>query len=329
MIGEEAGHERAGGGVAGEEPVEVTANDLTARVLVVADQEPHGGVQDVVQARGDQEAVRCAVNAAAHNGIGSNCFTDPVEAGVEQGVHECHQDTDHKTGDRCQDGNEPAPVEEPEIIGKLRSIEPLPQDRRQQAHHDTGEHTVVDQGLIPVRVRLPFEDDRRHRLEHAVDHHVADDGCQGSRSVGLLGPADRDTDGEDQRQPREDCLSCRRDHCSSTVHRTESPEQVVLAEAEQDSRSRQNGDRKHQASAEALNPGEHFRFLLRGVFESHQGPSSFAGPRRDRPLVLEIRVSYTCRFRENAGHGSCSEVRPKPFCRNCCGAGLPTGTVRS
>ena len=207
----------------------------------------------MVQAGRDQQAVGHAVDAAADDGsCSATASPTHVSPELNTGYSERHEDTDDETGDGGEDGNEPAPVEESEVVGQLGAVEPLPQNRGQQTHHDAGEHTVVDQRLVAVRVGLAFEDDRRHGLEHAVDDHVSDHGGQGGGTVGLLGPSDGDTHREDERQPGEHCLAGCGDDGRGGVHRLEPAEQVVLAEPQQDAGRGKYRDRQHQAAAEAL-----------------------------------------------------------------------------
>ena len=62
-------------GVAGEEAVEVAADQLPGGVSVVADEEPDGGVKDVVQAGRDEHAVGETVDAATGHCVARHGFT--------------------------------------------------------------------------------------------------------------------------------------------------------------------------------------------------------------------------------------------------------------
>ncbi len=128
------------------------------------------------------------------------------------------------------------------------------QPRGEQADEDSGEHAVVDQGLVAVLVDLAGEHDRRHGLEDGLHHQVADDGGQRGGTVGLLGESDRDAHSEQQRKIVEDGAAGR-------AHRLEerpddgsldAAQQVGLTQPEQDSRRGQHRDRQHEALAQPL-----------------------------------------------------------------------------
>ena len=253
---EESGHEHSGGRVAGEEPVQIAADQLTACILVVPHQEPDDGVQNVVQPGGNEHAVGEAVDSAAHHAVVGDGVAHPLESAVEEWVHERHDHGDDETGDRRHDRHQTTAAEEAEIVRQLLAIETLPENCREQSDDDACQHAVVDHGRVTVGIDLSVEHDRRHCREDAVHHHVADHRCERRRTIGLLGPADGDTDREDEGKPGENRLTGGGDDRSSGLQCAESPQQVVLTEPQENSGGRQNSDRQHEAATEPLQPGQ-------------------------------------------------------------------------
>ena len=82
----EAGGQQSCGRVAGREPGELTGDDIAARRLVVAVDEPDVGVQDVVQPDRDQHPVREAIGERAESPCATDELTNRGEAGIEDRV---------------------------------------------------------------------------------------------------------------------------------------------------------------------------------------------------------------------------------------------------
>ena len=119
------------------------------------------------------------------------------------------------------------------------------------ASQAAGEDAAEDAGLhgrdAHDRTGLDVPDPR-HDAHGGEHHQVADRGGDGGDAV-VLGEAERDADGEDQRQVGED-------HVARVLHQSAKrvPEsmEVGRADAQQQTRDRQHRDRQHQGLADFL-----------------------------------------------------------------------------
>ena len=178
-----------------------------------------------------------------------------VDESVEDRVDEAHDHSDEHRGDRGDDRNEAATAEETEVGRKFDPVVALIEKRGDDTDDDAAEHSVVDDVLTLTIVRA---EDRSQRGEDAVEDHIADDGSQCRGTVGLLGEADGDTDGEDQRQivkqsgagGGEDRRY--RQQPIRELAETIGTEHVRLSEPHQQGRGRQHRDREHERTADAL-----------------------------------------------------------------------------
>ncbi len=141
---------------------------------------------------------------------------DPVAYVGEPAAEDRPDEADHdaeRQGHGGDDRHEPAAAEEREPGRQLDPVVPLVQQRGDDTHQDAAEHVrrvlgapVDDLRLCPVRhlgdedVALQFVGVREHDLGDPVEDQVADHGGERRGAVGLLGEADRHTDGEEQRQ---------------------------------------------------------------------------------------------------------------------------------
>ena len=212
----------------------------------------------MMQTERDQHAVGEAVEEGADRPRAADRGTDGGQAGVEDRVEVAEPEADDQAGERDHDRHEPAAAEEAQVGGQLDVVVLVEQPGGHQADDQAGEDAVVDHRLFALGVRDPLEHDRRHRLEDRLDHQVAGDRGERGGAVRLLGEADRDTDGEQQRQRREDRsaagahgVEARPDHRGVDL-----PEQVGLAEPQQQAGGGQQRDGEHQALAQALELGE-------------------------------------------------------------------------
>lgn len=124
-------------------------------------------------------------------------------------------------------------------------------------HDDLAVHHARDLGQVAVG----------EGGEHLLEDQVAGDGGQGRRTVRLLGEADRDTDGEQQRHVVENgpATGCHvagelRDEGRERV----AAEHVRVTEPDQQGGCRQHRDGQHEAAADALHDSHHGRALLLG-----------------------------------------------------------------
>jgi hypothetical protein len=249
--GEEAGHERSGLRVAVEEPLDV-AGVRDSAGLVLTEQEPRTGVEDVVQAQRDQQPVERAVDEATDDVVVGNPVGDVLEAFVERRVDQAEQDRDDDRRERRDHGDETPPSEERQVVGQLDPVVALPQQTCGDAHDDAAQDAVVDQ-LLGAALGRRVQDERRHRIPDALEHEVADDGCECGGAVGLLGQADRHADREEQRQVGEQCVAgCAHHGGDLDPAPAVSTEQVRLSEPEQQGRCWQGSDRQHEAATELL-----------------------------------------------------------------------------
>ena len=192
---------------------------------------------------------------------GTACADELAEArqpGVEQRVAVAHREGKEQARQRHRDRHEAPTAEEAEIRRQLDGVVPVEEPRGEQAHHDPGEHAVVDLRLLAGLVDLARQHDRRHGLEHGLHHQVADDRRQRGGPVRLLSEPDGHADGEEQGQVGEDGIAgCAHGVEERSDDRGLDPaEQVVLAQAQQDPRGGQHGDRQHEALAQSLQLGE-------------------------------------------------------------------------
>jgi hypothetical protein len=200
--------------------------------VVVTKDEPHDGVQDVVQSQRDQEPVERAVHAAAHHGVVRNGVSDGRQSGVEVRVDQGQEHADHNRGEGRQDGHQPAAGEKAQPVRQGGAGEALPEQRRRQAHHDTGQHAVVDDRILAT-LRSGAQYQRRHHLEDVGQDQISDDGGEGRGAVALLGKTEGDADGEEQRQVLEQGAACGADDLGDGGQGFEPAQQVVLAKAKQ------------------------------------------------------------------------------------------------
>ena len=208
----------------------------------------------MVQAERNQHAVGEAVDERAERTRAADELAEAGQAGVEDRIEVAHREREEQARHRHHDRDEAPAAEESEIRGQLDGVVAVEQPRGEQTDHDSGEHAVVDLGLVAGLVDLAREHDRRHGLEHRLHHQVAHDGRQCGRTVGLLGESDGDADGEEQREVVEQRVA-------GGAHRLEerpddrsldAAQQVGLAQPQQDARRGQHRDRQHEALAESL-----------------------------------------------------------------------------
>ena len=259
---EEAGHEDARAGIAGEEPGEVTVG-----AVVVAQDEPHNRVENVVQAEWNQQSVQDAVDSRAQNRIAAHGGADRGEALVEERVEQGEHHGDHQCGQRGQDRHETAPAEEAQPVGQFGPVESLPQQGRRQTDHDAAQDAVIDLRLLSGgRGGAAVQHHRRHDLEDVGHHQVADDGRERRRAVALLGETEGNSDGEEQRQPVEQGRTGGTDHLCGRGNGRELSEKIILPQPLENRGRRKGRDRKHEAPAKAL--------------ENFHGVAVTLGPRR-------------------------------------------------
>ena len=158
----------------------------------------------MVQAERNQHPVGEPVDERAERARTADELAEAGQPGIEDRIEVAHREPEEQTGHRHHDRDEAPASEESEVRGQLDGVVAVEQPRGEQADDDSGEHAVVDQGLVAGLVDLAREHDRRHGLEHRLHHQVADDGGQCRRTVGLLGESDGDADGEQQRKVVED-----------------------------------------------------------------------------------------------------------------------------
>ena len=239
----------------------------------------------MVQAERDQHPVDEAVEEGAERARAADELADRGQAGVEDRVEVAEDEAEEEAGEGDDDRHEAPAAEEAEVGRQLDRVVPVEEGRGDEADEDPAEDGVVDHRLPAARGLLPFEHERRHRLEDRLDDEVAGDGREGGRPVRLAGEADRDADGEEDRQVRED-RAARRAHGleeGADDRGVDLAEEVGLAEPEQDAGRRQQRDRQHQALAEPLElgepgdpqaPGRRCGALRRGCRRAHGTPSS-------------------------------------------------------
>lgn len=78
-----------------------------------------------------------------------------------------HREGEEQARQGNRDRNEAPAPEEAEIRRQLDRVVTVVEPRGEQADQDSGEHAVVDLGLVTRLVDLARENDRRHRLEEA------------------------------------------------------------------------------------------------------------------------------------------------------------------
>ena len=108
----------------------------------------------MVQAEGDEQAVRGAVDEGAQDRGAGNPVADPGQAVVEPRVDEGSDNADDDCHARRDDRDEPSAPEERQIRGQLDSVVFLVEQRGGQADDDATEHAVVDELLCPTCGRL-------------------------------------------------------------------------------------------------------------------------------------------------------------------------------
>ena len=207
-----------------------------------------------MQAERDQHAVGEPVGEGPECAGTADELADAGEAGVEDRVEVAQREAHDQGRHRHHDRDEPAAAEEAEIRGQLDRVVLVEQHRGDQADQDAGEHAVVDLGLRSGHVDDALQDHRRHGLEDGLDDQVARRGGESGRTVGLFGEADGHADREQQRQVGEDrpARGTHRLEERSDDRGLDAAQQVGLAQAQQDAGGGQQGDRQHQALAEAL-----------------------------------------------------------------------------
>ena len=235
-----AGGEMPAGGVAGGEPRQFTGDHVAVRRLVIAVDEPHVRVQNVVQANRNQHAVGEPVDERAESAGPTDKPAQAGQSGVEDRIEIAHRESDHQGGQRHRDRHETSTAEESEVRRQLDGVVPVKEPRGQQAHDDAAEHAVVDLGLSARAVDLTGEYERRHRLEHRLHHQVTNDRGQCGRAVGLAGKTNRHADSEQQRQVGEQRATGGAHRLEERAdHRGLDPaEQVILAQSKENSRGR-------------------------------------------------------------------------------------------
>jgi hypothetical protein len=216
----------------------------------IAELEPDDGVDDMMKAEGDQQAVEEGMDRRAQGpGLGG-----PVPHCSQPLLRPVPDQPEHNSQDhRCEggdDGDEPFAAEESQPLGKLDGVEALIEISGQQSAQDAGKHPHIGRLLEAINAGADVGQDLRQ-------HPVTDrPGQAGRPNVG--GEADGHTDGEQQGQVAED-------H-PTRIRQPWDVQQVRLPEPQQDPRRREHGDRQHQRTTDPLQGGKHGN-LLEGEIE--------------------------------------------------------------
>ncbi len=279
--GEEAGHEGSGRGVALEEAGDVALHRLATGGGVVAEDEPRHGVEDVVQAEGDEQPVGRAVDEAADDRVRGDPLAEVGEDGIEGRVDDREQHGEDEGREPGDDRHEAPAPEEREVGRQGDPVVLLPEERRDESAEDAAEHPVVDQFLVLTRLGRG-QDEGRHGIPDTLEDEVADDGREGGRAVGLLRHADGDPDREQQREVGEQgAATGTEDGSDHLPPEAVGSEQVRLAQPQHEGRHGQRGDGQHEAAPELLDRGEVEPLprgpLCRHVSRRHGGGASWGG----------------------------------------------------
>ncbi len=228
---EEARHEGARSRIAREEAMQVARHRGAARRRERAEHEPRERIQDVMQARDEQQAVQQAEHECADR---AGC-REPVAGHIDRRLHRrpciAEHDTEHQTRDPGDNRHKALAAEEREILGQLDVLVPVVQHPRDDPGDDPRQHAHIE---LVVDV-----------LHHRDFDEVADRARQRRDAVVVLREADCDADREQQRQVVEDRAAGVGDHLDV--------EHVGLSEPQQQPCDRQHRDRQHQRATEPLN----------------------------------------------------------------------------
>ncbi len=187
--------------------------------------EPGVGVDELVHADRQQGAVGQAEGSRTERAGADQGVVHALDGVADRAPEEGEGDTDGGADEGHDDRDEAAAVEEAEPVDQLGAVVALPQHGAEQADHDAAEDPrILDGGRLVLAGQDLVRGDREGR-QHVLVDQVADQRREGGRAVRLLGVADRDTHGEEQRQVREQRVARGEEHRGDLV-----PAQTVLAE---------------------------------------------------------------------------------------------------
>ena len=195
---------RIDGGLAGLEVTDVVDAD---------DIKPEDGVQRVVQARRDEQAVGHTVDARTRGAKALDGGTKVEERVVDEGPYKVEDGGDHDGKKRGEDGNEAAAGEEGQEVRQFGAVKTVIDHRGHDAGEDAEKDVAVTDG-IPA-LGGPFHGVIASKRFGIFDAAVTSDGIgaqqlheggigeeagQSGGTVGVLGQAKGDSDGEDPAQ---------------------------------------------------------------------------------------------------------------------------------
>ena len=238
--------------IAREEAIDVAVDHLAGGVGVGADLEEERHVPDVVQAERDQQALDEAVDRGGKARI---VLRRPVREDVDAGLDGLPDEGQHHAGDDGRhtgdDRHEALAGEEAEIGRQLDAEVAVEQRRRDGADDDSAEHAGVD-GRHRLAGQHRHVQEHGHGAERRRHDEVADDGGDGGDAV-ILGEAEGDADGEDDRQIAKDGIATLGHHLR---HDLGQEGEVGRADAEQKAGDGQHGYGQHQRLADLLQHSE-------------------------------------------------------------------------
>ncbi|EAU68532.1 hypothetical protein STIAU_7384 [Stigmatella aurantiaca DW4/3-1] len=251
---EEARHCGARGRVSREEALQVARHTVE-----VAQDEPGDVVEDVVQARDDQQPVEEAVQEEAELAGGEHVAAEAIEARLDAGPAQAKQGREHQAGEAGDDGDEPAAAEEREVLRQLDVLVAVVQQAGHEAGKDAGRHADLRQelGLVAGDGQIPRRPGQlsQHLGGHAHDGFGALDGDEEAHGAGeprgamvLAREAHRHTHGEQQAEVGEDGVA-RGGHEGNV-------QQVPLAKPQQEACDGKDCDGQHQGTPELLDSSE-------------------------------------------------------------------------
>ncbi len=215
--------------------------------------EPGVGVHELVHADRQQAAVDQAEGARAERAGTDQAVVQALDGVADRAPGQAEEHTDTGADEGHDDRHQAAAVEEAEPVDQPRAVVPLPEHRGQQTDHDAAQHArvLVGGGVVLAGEDLVLGD--RERGQHVLVDQEADQRGEGGGAVSLLREADRDTHREQQRQAIEDRSTGGVEHrCDLVPAEAVLAEDVVLAEAHQQTGGGEHGNGQLQAAADLL-----------------------------------------------------------------------------
>ena len=240
---------------------------------------PERDIEHMVQAERDERALDEAIQPGARIARGEHERAQRVNAGLDHRPDEVHRNADQQIDRRGDDRHKARAAEKAEHLRQLDFVKAVVQCGHAQADDDAAEHAHLQRVNAEHARGRAGQVGRAKVVDHCADGRVHDKECddrgEGGDLLLLLCHADRHADCKDQRQVVEHNRARIVEHLQDRIddrawahdaHQAVGLEHGFVgeraADAEKQAGDRQNGDRQHKRTADALQYAENLIFHL-------------------------------------------------------------------